>query len=101
MLHVTALSDRFYDIDVWGRTSEPEWRVVAAYTYAVVLEARVGGPQALLKCFQAWDREERGTATASDAVDAEAFRSAIAYADPVGKRLMEPEPPAHFTFRVK
>ncbi|HEX7892352.1 MAG TPA: hypothetical protein VF522_23580 [Ramlibacter sp.] len=101
MLFVTALSDRPYDIDVWGRTFEPEWRVVAAYTYAVVLEARAGGPESLMKCFHAWDREERGTATPSDAADAEVFRSAVAYADRVGKRLMEPEPPPAFVFRVK
>ena len=104
MLALTALSDRPYDVDVWGRTSEPEWRVIAAYTYAVLLEARIGNPATLVECFQAWDRESRSGAPSADPGDArnaETWRLAEAYAGRVAKRLLDPVPEAEFVFRLK
>ena len=104
MLSLTALSDRPYDVDVWGRTSEPEWRVIAAYTYAVLLEARIGNPAKLVECFQAWDRESRSGVPSTDPEDArhaETWRLADAYAGRVAKRLLGPAPEAEFVFRLK
>jgi hypothetical protein len=104
VLELTDLADRPYDVDVWGRTSEPEWRVIASHTFAVLLEARFGGADALVKCFLASEHEERTRAPCADpadASDAEAWRSAAAYAARVAGRLLDPVPPADFVVRLK
>ena len=104
MLNLTALANRPYDVFVSGEAENPEWLFIAAHTYALLLEAAIGTPSRVVKCFEAWEKEMAvgiRAMSAKEIRDAGSWRQATAHALRVSKRLLNYEPEPQFTFALK
>lgn len=104
VLQNTSLAHRPYDVSVSGEASNFEWILIAAHTYAVLLEAGIGTPSRVVKCFEAWEKEMTSGIRAMSAkqiADAGTWRLATAHAQRVAGQLLSYEPQPVFTFRMK
>ncbi|MDA7416926.1 hypothetical protein PGB34_11170 [Xenophilus arseniciresistens] len=104
MLSLTPLSGRSYDVDVWGSVADPLDRVQAAQAYAQSLEAQLGGPEALMRCFLAAQSEEKaqqGADKSPASKDAQAWVRAHRHAAHVAERFMQAQPPPAFVLQPK